>query len=735
LKVRMDDCRGISEKVHKQTRGNVFFVVQLLRALQEDGVLFRDGAGWNWMDGKWEDYRDVIDLMARRIMRLPKDCQELLAAAACLGAAFDETILKRLLPDIAFAESLELVASTGILTQVEKGERYKFSHDRLQQAAYCLTPKDDRAQNHLSLGRKLLSSLSSMELEGSNVFLVVDQMLRGRSLLSDQDEKDRLAALCLQAGEQAVLSSDFRTAVAYFKSGIQQFGLRHWRDQYDLSRQLHYAVAEASCCTGDVELVDHALEQLLDNARVLEHKLPAYLLQVYALGARKQMPEAVSLGLKILGLLGESFPSKYEKTRLAVDYGIVKRMLRNKSFEYLLRLPDMQCQKKLYAMQILNLLAGYTAMERPKLYARISLKMVKMSLKYGLCAVSARGFAAYGMVLCASRLDIDRGYHFGKLGVAILEERYKHMRTEWAPRVLVVFHSLLAPYKEPRYECAQNAKAAGRIGIVSGDHMYAVLGYYFSTLHGFIAGTKLVEVEKSIRRVVEKMKRYKQELHLPQQLVILEAVLVLMGKKPLLSDAECQPTKSGERAPATALFLLALFKMVLAYHMGDIATSLEMAEKSRALSEQLKIGVFGYYQSLYDALSSLASAKSRPKQRRQLLSIADRQLNRIREFAKHNPKDGLYMVHLIEAEMAALNGNRETAISHYKLSIEEAGEVRCLYVQALAYERLWLFLREFGDESAEIHLYRAIHVYTEWGAHAKVSQLRGRHPSKVVSTT
>ena len=47
---------------------------------------------------------------------------------------------------------------------VEQGSNYKFLHDRIQQAAYCLIPEEQRAEVHVRLGRALLASLTAEEL-------------------------------------------------------------------------------------------------------------------------------------------------------------------------------------------------------------------------------------------------------------------------------------------------------------------------------------------------------------------------------------------------------------------------------------------------------------------------------------------------------------------------------------------------------------------------------------------
>jgi hypothetical protein len=126
-------------------------------------------------------------------------------------------------------------------------------------------------------------------------------------------------------------------------------------------------------------------------------------------------------------------------------------------------------------------------------------------------------------------------------------------------------------------------------------------------------------------------------------------------------------------------------------------------------------------------LACRAAAQRLPKRRRQLVLMARGRLSKLINFAKHNALDGLHIVKLVEAELAVIDGNRECAMSKYYESIALAAEANFINVQALACERAALALRGFGDtSSAEAPKYfaRALLLYKEWGAMAKVELMR-----------
>jgi tetratricopeptide (TPR) repeat protein len=83
---------------------------------------------------------------------------------------------------------------------------------------------------------------------------------------------------------------------------------------------------------------------------------------------------------------------------------------------------------------------------------------------------------------------------------------------------------------------------------------------------------------------------------------------------------------------------------------------------------------------------------------------------------------------LIDAELADLAGDSHLAIKHYKTAILLAGRRGFTNDEALTHERFGEHALRLGDSNdALYHFERAIELYQEWGAHAKVVQLRSAH--------
>ena len=89
---------------------------------------------------------------------------------------------------------------------------YTFLHDRVQEAAYSLSPEHARAEAHLRIGRRLAAHTPPEKREEA-IFEIVNQLNRGVALITSRDEREQLAELNLIAGKRAKASTAYASAL------------------------------------------------------------------------------------------------------------------------------------------------------------------------------------------------------------------------------------------------------------------------------------------------------------------------------------------------------------------------------------------------------------------------------------------------------------------------------------------------------------------------------------------
>jgi histidine kinase len=437
LALRQEQSVALSEIVFRQTQGNIFYVIEFLRWLQDADLLRYDRALASW---RWDaeeisltiNICKVGDFLVDKLEQLPQDMKEVLKVAACLGSQVDGELIKYVLKK-PVVSILNEAAAKGILKLNESSGSYVFEHDRIQEATYHLIPANELEVFHLQIGRRMWRGFDTGELD-QNIFVLLSQMNVGRRQLTRDKEKIAVATLCLHAGKKAAKSSTFRTASIYLNLGIELLGSRSWRDDYDLTLALHNAAAEMEMCTANFERMEFLLEKVFLHARNSEDKIQAHATRIYALGVSDRAPEAIDTGIEVLEGLGEKFPSRYCKAYLISEIRTVKGLLKGKSDEQLLRLPHVENKDKLAAMSILQLIYLNALIDRPKFAPFVVLKLLKLTLQYGLSVFASTAFSSYGMLLIGAFGEINDAFHFGEL--RYVASAFEGMRSSFLSQTL-----------------------------------------------------------------------------------------------------------------------------------------------------------------------------------------------------------------------------------------------------------------------------------------------------------
>ena len=181
---------------------------------------------------------DVVEFMALQLQKLPSETQQVLKLAACVGNQFDlatlaivseqssidvATVLWKALQDGLILPTSQVYKffqdAEPTDSQSSVNPKYRFLHDRVQQAAYSLIPDAQKQLTHWQIGQLLLQELSQQE-QVEQIFDIVNHLNLGRATNVNPTQNQQLAQLNLQAGQKAKLSSAYQAAQNYYEIGI-----------------------------------------------------------------------------------------------------------------------------------------------------------------------------------------------------------------------------------------------------------------------------------------------------------------------------------------------------------------------------------------------------------------------------------------------------------------------------------------------------------------------------------
>ena len=152
---------------------------------------------------------------------------------------------------------------TGLIFRAD--DSYQFLHDRVQEAAYSLIPKELRAEAHLRIGM-LLADHTPPAKRDEAIFEIVNQLNRGSHLIASVEERERVADLNLIAGRRAKISTAYDSALRYLRAGIALLTEETWERNYELIFAIEYLMAECELLTADKVTAEDRMSRLAQRA-------------------------------------------------------------------------------------------------------------------------------------------------------------------------------------------------------------------------------------------------------------------------------------------------------------------------------------------------------------------------------------------------------------------------------------------------------------------------------------
>lgn len=745
----------LAELISQKTGGNPFYAEMFLKSLHTQSLLQFDRrlGSWQWdleQVQKIGINDNVIDLVVRKIEQFEANTQRVLQLSACLGNPFKLETLARIcnLPLEETAASLQQAVAEGLIVPMgisyefpvepEAGsapklvDEYSFLHDRIQQAAYSLIDDSERQAIHRKVGLHFLKSTPT-ERKQEKIFDIVNQLNLGRALILNQDDRDEVAELNLEAGRRAKKSAAFEAALKYFQIGIKLMGKEGWKRRYNLELALQSESTEAAYLCADYEKMRNYSKAVMTNAKTLLDKVNVYEVEIEANKAQYKLMDALNTALSVLRELGIKFPERPKKFDIILGLLDSKLATSGKRIENLVKLPAMVDPYKLALMKMLNRIGSAAYFVKPELLPLLVFRMLKLSVRNGNAPESAFAYAVYGMILCGVTGDIEKGYQYGRLSLRVLE----HLPVEeFKARTYHMCYGFIIHWKKHIKETIHPLPEAFQSGLETGDFEYAGFCAFFYCYHSFLAGKNLDFVEKEMSFYSNAIKKLKHEQSFHMHELFRQAVANLRGQSKISYElegfhySEKQMSDRHKKAKdRTTIYYLYFNKLILCYLFGKH----HLAVKSAKLAESYIDSVIGmivvpnFY--FYDSLTRLALLKkSKRSEQKQLYRRVCSNQKKIKKWAHHAPMNHLHKFYLVEAERQRFLGKDDKAGDLYDQAIKLAKKNEFTNEEALANELAARFFLERGKTTiARSYLEEAYQSYERWGASAKLKDLNEQY--------
>ncbi|WNG23902.1 AAA family ATPase [Cystobacter fuscus] len=708
----------------EKTGGNPFFLTQFLGTLHREKLLQFDTAAREW---RWDLARiqaqgftdNVVDLMVAKLRELPSPTQDALEVAACIGNTFDAEDVRELVR--GSLEELEArlfgAIQERLILRSEHG--YRFLHDRIQQAAYLLTPEAQRIALHLRIGRMLRARRPSA------VFELVNHLNLAAALIDDRDETLELARLNLVAGKSAIRSAAHAAALSYLATGCDLVGEDGWESHPELTYELTFQRAQCELISGQLGAAEARITTLITRVRTRAEQADVHRLKVDLHGTRGEFPQAVETALSCARRFGLELSPRPNPEELRATVQALWEELEQRKLESLMDLAPMTDpdQKTLLALFAAVLPPAYFI--NPDLHDLLACQMVGASLRYGNADVSVMGYVVFGQAMGHVLKKWREAVRLGALAVDLMDRRGI---VGSRAKVCLVIGGFINHRIHHLREVLPLFRESWSAARQSGELTFASYSVMNLVVFRFMMGDHLEDVSSEAETSLDFLHRTRNEavwLAIADLREVVECLRQRTDAPPVAPDSV-----TGLRAVPFIAFMFHRYRLLCALIYGDARGAVEMALKGRAFlysyAGQAGVAEYHYHAALalarhYDAVT--------PEEQREYLHQIEADHAVLQEWAETGPANFGHAHALISAELARLRGNTEEAMRRYEEAISRARQNGFTQCEALAYEVASEFYRTRGVETvADTYLREARRAWLQWGAHGKVKLLDMRHP-------
>mmetsp|Transcript_3871 Transcript_3871/g.6956 ORF Transcript_3871/g.6956 Transcript_3871/m.6956 type:complete len:429 (+) Transcript_3871:720-2006(+) len=414
----------------------------------------------------------------------------------------------------------------------------------------------------------------------------------------------------------------------------------------------------------------------------------------------------------------------------------VKNLLASHSEDSILRLPVMEVDNKLAAMEFLSLIMSPCSNTRPQLGLLAIFRMVKMSLEWGLCDVSAFSLALYGGFLVSPFIrDFEGGYRYGNIALKVLDRCSSKGQHRFKAQVYLIVYAMIHIFREPYQSSLDKLLDGYRDGCRCGDLEYAFLCLHRHSVFQLHSGRNLIKLEQELTSSARKTMQYGQISARLLIVIWLSTVLEMTGdtshEDPYMTFFSCTEDALLQQQESLKNFsfchILCIKRKFVCIFNGDVDGALHVYHtSSKYLHGELVQSTSSILGQFLDGLIAFTCAQKHQSDEEYWTHVALEVIGKFQKWVKSSEWNFSHKLYLLKAEHNVLKGNDAAAVSMYDLSITTARKHRFVQDEGLSFERAGYYHRHKGREKETLKYFtQAKKCYERWGALALVIGMDG----------
>jgi predicted ATPase len=425
----------------ERTKGNPFEIMEFLKWLEINKfIILEPNTGvWYWEGIGTQSFEiplNIVDLLTKRFLSLPHEVKKVLSLASCIGNEFDFQLLQINLddPQINLRKTLSTCINETLIAPVQPlfanvrmlygtpniEQTFRFIHDKIHNAAYELISEQQRIFLHSKIGQSLLNQSTNKEIN-QNIFEIVNHLTLSKSLITCLEKRLSFVELSIAASLKAKNSGAFISAFSYIQNALDIAGESVWENDHKLILSLYIHGVKAAYLCGKLEIMEQWAAIVNEKAENLFDQTEVFEVLIQAKISEHKLLDALDLAFIILKKFNITFPRKPTTFHTWIAFFKTFCIMRGKSPEQLMKLPEMTHPEKIAVTGIINHAYSAAYFAKPKMLPLFILRIVQLSARYGNSDFSPISYAGLGMIIGSIFGHMKLGFRYGRLAMNLVE--------------------------------------------------------------------------------------------------------------------------------------------------------------------------------------------------------------------------------------------------------------------------------------------------------------------------
>jgi len=746
-----DTCT-LTSCLYRKTKGNPFFTIQLLNSLYEKGLFKLDENEFCW---KWDMEQmneveisdNVVGFMIQTLKLLSAESLDIIKKASCIGNTFDIRTLYYLCGEIKnISDALwtiidkDLIVPLNInyrLLHMPKEEsikpdmeiKFRFSHDRIQQAAYSMISDADKLLIHRKIGKLLINLYADQNNLDDNIFEVINHLNIAKDLIQKKDERIELMELNYSAGKKAKGNIAYEIANNHFKVGKTLLTEEEWKEYPGRLFELSYNLAESNYLARNFEEAIELCEDLFIVATDNIQKASVYSLKAKVIefkGDKKaKVVEEVGKGLKLLDVDLPIEASEIEQ-KLGEGIGKMVEYIGSSSIENLVNLPVMTDRKKIMTMKMFFQLQATGYQYNPSLSFLMQVTVFDMAINYGVTEVTCKYFLECGIILGSVLGNYEVAYQLNTVSFELLK---KLKADSFKAGCYFIFANFISHWRAHFKECLDYYDMCFKSGMEIGDLYHAAFAVAFKAFVNLCVNNNLNDCRTETENTLKFLKGSKAKF----LIVMPEIAILAINQLQSTYDFEKEDVilkELSDNQDLTFLYVFGHCCLMVNYILGN----LEAADKWSAFTEQYFQAGTGFYSLpdfyMFKSLTLIKKyEKADEKEREEIIEALVKNIEKLKMWSDNCPQNFLHKYLIVRAELARTQKEPvEKIICLYKEALDSINPGDFTNMKALINELIGEFWIGRNEEFiAKAYIKEAYYLYSQWGAFSKVQILEYKY--------